>query len=70
MPFKLAHLPKDSDGIMQPAPVHFSGRIAVINARTRGGSHLDQFMAMFVDNDLVTFLGVPTGGFSNTLGGV
>ncbi len=66
VPFKLAHLPKDSDGIMQPAPVHFSGSIAVINARTRGGSHLDQFTAMFVDNDLATFVGVPTGGFSNT----
>ena len=66
VPFKLAHLPKDSDGILQPAPVHFSGRIAIINARTWGGSHLDQFMAMFVDNGLVTFVGVPTGGFSNT----
>ena len=29
-------------------------------------SHLDQFMAMFVDNDLATFIGMPTGGFSNT----
>ena len=29
-------------------------------------SHLDQFVAMFVDNDLATFIGVPTGGFSNT----
>ena len=26
---------------------------------------MDQFMAMFVDNDLATFVGVPTGGFSN-----
>ena len=66
VPFKLAHLPKDSDGILQPAPVHFSGRIALINARTWGGSHLDQFLAMFVDNDMATFIGVPTGGYSNT----
>ena len=66
VPFKLAHLPKDSDGILQPAPVHFSGEVAIINARTWGGSHLDQFMAMFVDNDLATFIGVPTGGYSNT----
>ena len=66
VPFKLAHLPKDSDGILQPAPTHFSGEIAVINARTSGGSHLDQFMAMLVDNDLATFIGVPTGGYSNT----
>lgn len=66
VPFKLAHLPKDSDGILQPAPVHFSGQIALINARVWGGSHLDQFAAMFVDNDLATFIGMPTGGFSNT----
>ena len=66
VPFKLAHLPKDSDGILQPAPVHFSGKVTIINARTWGGSHLDQFVAMFVDNDLATFIGVPTGGFSNT----
>ena len=66
VPFKLAHLPKDSEGILKPAEVHFSGRAAIINARTWGGSHLDQFVAMFVDNDLAVYLGVPTGGFSNT----
>ena len=66
VPFKLAHLPKDSDGILQPAPLHFSGQIAIINARTRGGSHLDQFVAMLVDNDLAVFVGMPTGGYSNT----
>ena len=66
VPFKLAHLPKDSDGFLQPAPVHFRGQVAIINARTSGGSHLDQFVAMFVDNDLATFIGVPTGGYSNT----
>ena len=66
VPFKLAHLPKDSDGVLQPAPVHFSGKVTIINARTWGGSHLDQFVAMFVDNDLATFIGVPTGGYSNT----
>lgn len=66
VPFKLAHLPKDSDGMLQPAPVHFRGDIAIINARVSAGSHLDQFMAMFVDNDLATFIDMPTGGFSNT----
>ena len=70
VPFKLAHLPKDSDGMLQPAQVHFRGDIAIINARTAGGSHLDQFMAMFVDNDLATFIGMPTGGFSNTWEGL
>ena len=66
VPFKLAHLPKDSDGILRPAPVHFKGEVVIINGKTFGGSHLDQFVAMFVDNDLALFIGVPTGGFSNT----
>ena len=66
VPFKLAHLPKDADGVLQPAPVHFSGQVAIINGRTSGGSHLDQFVAMLVDNDLAIFVGVPTGGYSNT----
>lgn len=66
VPFKLAHLPKNSDGILQPAPAHFSGRVVIMNAITWGGSHLDQFVAMFADNDLATFVGMPTGGFSNT----
>lgn len=70
VPFKLYHLPKDSDGVLQPAPVHFSGRIAIVNARTRGGSQLDHFTAMFVDNGLATFVGVPTAGFSNTWEGI
>ena len=43
VPFKLAHLPKDSDGILQPAPVHFRGQVAIINAGVWGGSNLDQF---------------------------
>ena len=66
VPFKLAHLPRDSDGTLQPAPARFRGDIAIINARVRGGSHLDQFIAMFVDNGLATFIGMPTGGYSNT----
>ena len=66
VPFKLAHLPKDSDGYLEPAEVHFTGDMVLVNARTRGGSHLDQFAAMLVDNDLAYFIGIPTGGFSNT----
>ena len=66
VPFKLAHLPKDSDGILQPAPLQFSGPVAIINGGVWGGSHLDQFVAMLVDNDLAVFVGMPTGGFSNT----
>lgn len=64
-PFKLAHLPQDSDGILQPAPVHFTGPIAIIGG-PRGGSHLDQFVSMFSDNDLAFTIGMPTGGYSNT----
>lgn len=70
VPFKLAQLPKDSDGILQPAPytllVKLPSSIAIINGRTSGGSHADQFVAMFVNNNLAVFLGTPTGGFSNT----
>ena len=65
VPFKLAHLPKDSDGVLQPAPVHFSAPIAILSG-PRGGSHLDQFVSMFVDNDLASTVGMPTGGYSNT----
>lgn len=64
-PFKLTHLPKDSDGIMQPAEVHFRGQLVVILGPS-GGSHLDQFVAMVVDNRLGYVIGVPAAGHSNT----
>ena len=64
-PFKLAHLPRDSGGILQPAPVHFRGRRAIV-AGPHGGSHLDQFVSMFADNDLAPVVGMPAGGYSNT----
>ena len=64
-PFKLAHLPRQSEGILEPARVHFSGPIAIIGG-PRGGSHLDQFVSMFADNDLAFTIGMPTGGYSNT----
>ncbi|MEM8936094.1 MAG: hypothetical protein AAGC77_06775 [Pseudomonadota bacterium] len=65
VPFKSAHLPEYSDGILDPAPVHFNGRM-VCWFGPRGGSHLDQFAAMVADNTLCTRLGMPTGGYSNT----
>ena len=49
VPFKVAHAPKDSDGILQPADVHFRGPMVCLFS-PRGGSHLDQFVAMFADN--------------------
>jgi len=65
VPFKSAHLPKDSDGILQPAPVHFRGPVVILGG-PRGGSHLDQFVSMFADNGLASTVGMPTGGYSNT----
>lgn len=65
VPFKLAHAPKDSDGVLQPAPVHFTGQLVVLLGPD-GGSHLDQFAAIVADNDLGPIVGMPAGGYSNT----
>lgn len=65
VPFKLAHLPKWSDGIVEPAAVHFRGRMVVLLG-PRGGSHLDQFASQVVDNGLAHVIGMPAGGYSNT----
>jgi hypothetical protein len=65
VPFKLAHLPKDSDGILKPANIHFCGPLVCLFG-PYGGSHLDQFAAMVIDNTLGHTMGMPTGGYSNT----
>ncbi|MCH7563547.1 MAG: hypothetical protein IH968_06970 [Gemmatimonadetes bacterium] len=65
VPFKSAHAPKDSDGVLEPASVHFLGPFAVISGPS-GGSHLDQFIHQVVDNDLGPVVGMPPGGYSNT----
>jgi hypothetical protein len=65
VPFKGAHASKDSDGMLAPAPVHFRGPVAIISGPS-GGSHLDQFNALFVDNGLGPLVGMTAGGFSNT----
>lgn len=65
VPFKLAHLPKESDGFLQPAEPHFTGAVVCL-FYPKGGSHLDQFAAMVVDNNLAYTIGMPTGGYSNT----
>jgi hypothetical protein len=65
VPFKLAHAPKDSDGILRPAPVHFRGPLVVFSGPD-GGSHLDQFMSIVADNELGHIMGMPAGGYSNT----
>lgn len=65
VPFKSAHLPKYSDGIMQPAKKHLKGNMVAFFG-PEGGSHLDQFAAMIIDNNLGYTLGMPAGGYSNT----
>ena len=65
VPFKLAHAPRDSDGVLQPAAVHFRGPLGIISGPT-GGSHLDQFVSIVVDNGLGPVVGMQSGGYSNT----
>ena len=65
VPFKLAHLPKESDGILDPAETHFRGPLVCLFG-PHGGSHLDQFAVIVVDNKLAYTIGMPTGGYSNT----
>jgi len=64
-PFKCAHLPHYSDWMMQPAEKHFTGNM-VIFLGPWGGSHLSQFAAMIIDNNLGHSMGMPDGGYSNT----
>ena len=65
VPFKLAHAPKDSDGILEPAPVHFRGRMVCFFVPRRG-SHLDQFASIVKDNRIGHIIGMTAGGYSNT----
>jgi hypothetical protein len=65
VPFKLAHLPKHADGIIDPAPTHFRGGLVVLLG-PKGGSHLDQFAAQVGDNGVGILLGMSAGGYSNT----
>ena len=65
VPFKSVHKPKWSDGVIEPAPVHFRGRMVCLFGPF-GGSHIDQFAANVVDNNLCTAIGMPQGGFSKT----
>ncbi|MCP4724828.1 MAG: hypothetical protein GY863_07320 [bacterium] len=65
VPFKLAHAPKHSDGILKPADVHFTGQL-ICFLGPNGGSHLDQFASIVVDNSLGFTVGMQCGGYSNT----
>lgn len=64
-PFKCAHLPHYSDWLMYPAETHFTGNMVVFFGPW-GGSHLSQFAAMVIENDLGYTLGMNDGGYSNT----
>ena len=64
-PFKCAHLPHYSDWIMQPAKKHFKGKMVAFFGPW-GGSHLTQFSAMIIDNNLGYTMGMVDGGYSNT----
>jgi hypothetical protein len=65
VPFKNAHAPAYSDGILDPAEVHFRGPL-VCWFSPYGGSHLDQFASIVIDNELGHTMGMPAGGYSNT----
>jgi hypothetical protein len=65
VPFKCAHLPEYSDGILKPAKVHFRGPLVCLLS-PHGGSHLDQFSSIVFDNRLGHTMGMPAGGYSNT----
>ena len=53
------------DGVLQPAPVHFTGRLVALFG-PEAGSSVDQFAAMFIDNRLGHSIGMPTAGYSNS----
>ena len=65
VPFKLAHAPKHSDGVLHPAETHFRGSMVCLMG-PNGGSHLDQFYEIVTDNGLCKTIGMTTGGYSNT----
>jgi len=65
VPFKCAHLPKYSDGVIHPAKKGFTGKLVCLFG-PHGGSHLDQFASIIIDNKLGHSIGMPCGGYSNT----
>ena len=64
-PFKLRHLPADSDGTLQPAPEHFTGRMVALFG-SQVGSQIDQVASMLIDNAAAHTIGMPAAGYSNT----
>ncbi len=66
-PFKLRNFPRGSDGYMNPSEPRFTGE-KVMLLFPWGGSNLDQFAAMAVDNPQtgIHTIGMTMGGYSNT----
>ena len=65
MPFKLQAAPRESDGVLEPSPQHFRGRLVILIGPL-GRSQVDQLAAMVIDNGLGHSIGMPTAGSSNT----
>ena len=65
VPHKVYAGPKWSDGIVEPASVHFRGPLTLWLSPS-GGSHADQFAAIVRDNELGYTMGMPEGGYSST----
>ena len=51
--------------MLEPARVHFRGDMVGLFS-PYGGSHLDQFASILIDNGLAYTIGMPAGGYSNT----
>jgi len=64
-PFKARMLPWDSDGGLTPVENALTGPLVVLLG-PYGCSHIDQFAAMVIDNELGHTIGMPAGGCSNT----
>ena len=62
---KCSSVDKDHDGVLEPAEITFRGDVVILLGPD-GGSHLDQFAAMIIDNNLAPVVGMPAGGFSST----
>lgn len=66
-PFKMANSSAyDDDGIVAIPSLHFTGRSVWLVFPSGGGSHLDQFAAMAIDNEMGHSIGVSSPGYSNT----
>lgn len=61
--FKMKY--KTQNDSICPFNTHFNGKIVALFS-PRGGSQLDQFASMIVDNKLAHTIGMSAGGYSNT----